>query len=133
MSHRLLRTFDELDAWLAEHGEFEDGFLEELNPMPDPIGRVPETVRLVLSYQIGGGWRAGEERALRSINVEAQNVTRFELPPGECVQLGNCMEDVVAIDAPEGLGLRLTVPAFLDIVATCYEVAKPTERRILIR
>lgn len=127
-----ITTAAALERWLGSHASFEDGFLEVLDPLPGDSIPPIEAVRMTLAYQVGGGWRAGEHRLLRSMRVVAHHVSHYQLPAGEHVVFDNCMEDVECFSAPNGLGLRLTVPAELEIVARHLEVESATERTVPI-
>lgn len=126
-------TAQAFGSWLSENFWLHDAVVDALEPLPDPAGResTPASVRLLLSMQIGGSYRAGQERRIRQLEIIARGVSQYSLSDGGSFTAGHRSEGAAVFLSAHPIALKLDVPGVLRLACEVLEVAQ-TERAELV-
>ncbi|NUT92084.1 MAG: hypothetical protein HOY78_08630 [Saccharothrix sp.] len=106
-----MRTLDELEWWLAQHDDFQDGCLAVVD---ERDGRV--TLRLVRT--VPEGRVPGAPRAVHVHELVAEGVLEFVRPAEHAPD--HCLEEVVAGSVEGGLFVEAFVPGRLYLAARSF-------------
>jgi hypothetical protein len=102
---------DELAEWLSSHGEFEDGCVLALDPMPSTEGLPPTVAKIDLAYLIEGNYKAHSRAVYRAFRLTADGLSEYSLAADGGFYPDNCIMGVELLDASQGVAFLIEVPA----------------------
>lgn len=103
----------QLQAWLEEHGWFEDGFISRISAPDEPL-------QLTIGYQMSGSLIAGDPKRTVEFDLLPQAVSLWNGP--STVDPEDLIEGIGLID--EGLGIEVDFPK-IHLACAEIEVSEP--------
>ncbi len=114
----IIGSREQLDAWIRDNYWLHDASAVWIEPLPGDT--LPSAISLTLQFQVAGGYIAGEQRTIRTVELAAQKVHAYELCGTYHPE--HCAEGVNSFDTDIGIGFEIDVPGLLRIAASCFEV-----------
>ncbi|WP_437782051.1 hypothetical protein [Sorangium sp. So ce1097] len=119
----ILRSSADLQSWLTDNAWLQDAVVERLDP-PTTSGlgsSLPGSVRLSLWIQVGGSYRAGEQRVVRQLELRAMDIQHYSVSESGYVP-GHCCEGAEVLEHSPALAFELDVPGALQLRCSRIEV-----------